>query len=84
VPLLGPPILPVTRKDRYEGLHRVGRSWLYVNRGLGWLVKVRFGCRPEITVLSLCGETQANGEGGRGNREKRQRRDPSTHSARSG
>ncbi len=56
VPLLGPPILPVTRKDRYEGLHRVGRSWLYVNRGLGWLVKVRFCCRPEITVLSLCGE----------------------------
>jgi len=54
VPLVGPPILPVRNKRRYEGLHRVGRSWLYVNRGLGWLWKVRFGCRPEITVLTLC------------------------------
>jgi len=54
VPLMGPPILPVRNKRRYEGLHAVGRSWVYVNRGLGWLFKVRFGCRPEITILSLC------------------------------
>jgi len=54
VPLVGPPILPVRNKRRYEGLHPVGGSWLYINRGLGWLLKVRFACRPEITILSLC------------------------------
>ena len=53
VPLVGPPILPVRHRDRYEGLHRVGAAWLYINRGLGWLRKVRFGCRPEITILTL-------------------------------
>jgi len=53
VPLLGPPILPVRDRDRYEGLHGVGGAWLYINRGLGWLWKVRFACRPEITILTL-------------------------------
>ena len=53
VPFVGPPILPVRNRQRYEGLHQVGRSWVYVNRGLGWLLKVRFACRPEITILSL-------------------------------
>jgi len=55
VPLVGPPILPVRNRRRYEGLHQVGGSWLYINRGLGWLLKVRFACRPEITILSLRG-----------------------------
>jgi len=53
IPLWGPILLPVVHRDRYEGLHRVGRSWLYINRGLGWLYQVRFNCRPEITVLTL-------------------------------
>jgi hypothetical protein len=63
VPLVGPPILPVRHRDRYEGLHRVGAAWLYINRGLGWLRKVRFGCRPEITILTLR-QTEASGAGG--------------------
>jgi predicted MPP superfamily phosphohydrolase len=53
IPLLGPPILPVRNKERYEGLHRVGGAWLYINRGLGWLWRVRFACRPEISLLTL-------------------------------
>jgi predicted MPP superfamily phosphohydrolase len=53
VPLVGPPILPVRNRHRYEGLHPVGGAWLYINRGLGWLRKVRFACRPEITILTL-------------------------------
>jgi predicted MPP superfamily phosphohydrolase len=53
IPLLGPPILPVRNKQRYEGLHRVGGTWLYINRGLGWLWRVRFACRPEISLLTL-------------------------------
>ncbi|MFO8013662.1 MAG: metallophosphoesterase, partial [Phycisphaerae bacterium] len=62
VPLVGPPILPVRNRRRYEGLHRVGGAWLYINRGLGWLRKVRFACRPEITILTL--RTAASGAGG--------------------
>ncbi len=43
---------------RFEaGLYRVERTWLYVNRGLGLeggaAPRVRFLCRPEITVLTL-------------------------------
>ena len=54
IPLLGPPILPVRNRGHYRGMHRVGRARLYINRGLGWLLKVRLACRPEITVLALC------------------------------
>ena len=53
IPLLGPPILPVRHRERYEGLHRVGGLWLYITRGLGWWLRVRFACRPEITVHTL-------------------------------
>jgi uncharacterized protein len=53
LPFVGPPRLPVVHRERYRGLCRVGRSWLYINRGLGWLVKVRFNCRPEISLLTL-------------------------------
>lgn len=53
IPLLGPPFLPVVNRKRYEGLHRVGRSWLYINRGLASMHNVRFKCRPEITLLTL-------------------------------
>jgi uncharacterized protein len=54
IPFIGPPILPVVNRDRYEGLHRVGRSWIYITRGVGWTPwRVRFGCRPEISLLTL-------------------------------
>ena len=53
IPLIGPPHLPVEHRDRYQGLHRVGRSWLYINRGLGWIVRIRINCRPEISLLTL-------------------------------
>ena len=53
IPFFGPLILPVRNKQRYEGLHRVGGAWLYINRGLGWLWRVRFACRPEISLLTL-------------------------------
>jgi hypothetical protein len=53
IPLLGPILLPVRNKQRYEGLHRVGGAWLYITRGLGWLIRVRFACRPEISLLTL-------------------------------
>jgi predicted MPP superfamily phosphohydrolase len=46
---------------RYEaGLYRVKDTWLYVNRGIGLqgdaAPRVRFLCRPEITILDLVPE----------------------------
>ena len=43
---------------RFEaGLYRVGKTWLYVNRGIGVeggiVPRVRFCARPEITVIDL-------------------------------
>lgn len=58
LPLLGA-LVRISRFGTYfdEGLHRVGRGLLYVNRGIGmeggWAPRVRFGCRPEIAVLEL-------------------------------
>ncbi len=52
-PFLGPPLVPVRNKSRYEGLHRVGGASLYVTRGVGWLYRVRFLARPEVAVLTF-------------------------------
>ena len=53
VPLLGPVVLPVRDKTHDAGLFAVGSQRLYVNRGLGYLLPVRFNCRPEITEFTL-------------------------------
>jgi len=42
--------------DWSQGLHRVGNSWLYVNRGLGTYFPGRLFCPPEVTVIELVGE----------------------------
>lgn len=36
-----------------SGLHRVGENQLYVNRGLGSYWPGRWGCAPELTVITL-------------------------------
>ena len=40
------------------GLQREGRLWLYVNRGIGMegrsAPRMRFLCRPEVTLIELC------------------------------
>jgi predicted MPP superfamily phosphohydrolase len=56
LPVFGPPLLPVRRRERYSGLYRVGeRTRLYVSNGLGWLIRVRFRARPEIALHTLHG-----------------------------
>lgn len=45
-----------TRLPRHleQGVHRVGRTWLVVSRGIGEsLLPLRFACPPEIVVVSL-------------------------------
>lgn len=53
-PFLPPPILPVENKNYVAGFYHLedGRN-LYINRGLGHSIKVRFNVRPEITVFYL-------------------------------
>lgn len=51
-PLLGPLFLPRHGLRYFQGLHRVGRMWLYISRGLGGY-PLRFGCPPEVTEFTL-------------------------------
>jgi len=53
-PFLPPPLLPVINRRYTSGAFDLGdgRS-LYINRGLGHLIRVRFNVRPEITLFTL-------------------------------
>jgi predicted MPP superfamily phosphohydrolase len=54
VPLLTRLVLPPFAHRYPRGLHQVGGMALYTNRGLGTVhARLRFLCRPEITVLTL-------------------------------
>ena len=53
-PFLPPPILPVRNKRYTAGEFVVapGRT-MYINRGLGYLMRARFNARPELTLFTL-------------------------------
>jgi hypothetical protein len=61
LPLVGP-LVRLSRFGSYHdvGLHRLGAGWLYVSRGLGTeggrAPRVRFLCRPEITLIEIAAE----------------------------
>lgn len=52
LPGLGPAFLPRHGFRYFRGLHQAGDLWVYVSRGLGGL-PLRFGARPEVTLLVL-------------------------------
>jgi predicted MPP superfamily phosphohydrolase len=53
-PFLPPPLLPVRNKRYTAGeIPLSGGRRLYINRGLGHLIRVRFNVRPEITAFTL-------------------------------
>jgi uncharacterized protein len=56
-PFIGPPILPVRHKERAAGLFHLNPAHpqraLYVNRGIGYLRRIRLFCPPEITCITL-------------------------------
>lgn len=58
LPLLGPVWARWVHRHRYvQGLHRVGRRWLYVSTGIGTIgVPLRLRCPPEVTVVDLMEE----------------------------
>ena len=54
LPFLPPLMLPPLGKRFVEGHFRMGRTQLYVNRGLGSVgLPFRFNCPPELTELTL-------------------------------
>jgi uncharacterized protein len=54
LPFLPPVHLPPLGKKYIEGHFQLGRTQLYVNRGIGTVdMPFRFNCPPEITVLTL-------------------------------
>lgn len=54
LPFCKPPILPIQNHDYIAGqVELSGKRTLYVNRGLGYLRRVRLNVRPEITVFEL-------------------------------
>jgi predicted MPP superfamily phosphohydrolase len=53
-PFLPPPLLPVANRNYVAGPYQLtGGRQMYINRGLGHLLQVRFNVRPEITVFHL-------------------------------
>jgi uncharacterized protein len=54
IPLLTRLALPPLSQRYTSGLYRVGDMLQYTNRGIGFVnLRLRFRCRPEITVLTL-------------------------------
>jgi predicted MPP superfamily phosphohydrolase len=53
-PFLPPPLLPVTNRRYTAGQFRLsGNRNMYISRGIGHLLHVRFNVRPEVTVFEL-------------------------------
>ena len=60
LPLLGPPILPTLARKYPAGSYKIGGMFLHTNRGIGMLApRVRFNCRPEITIFTLQSESNS-------------------------
>jgi predicted MPP superfamily phosphohydrolase len=53
-PFLPPPVLPVRNRRYTSGEFALsGGRRMYINRGVGHLLRVRFNARPEVTVFRL-------------------------------
>lgn len=53
LPVLGHVTLGPKGRRFVAGLYKVRDSWLYVNKGVGFGFRVRYGVRPEVAVLTL-------------------------------
>jgi predicted MPP superfamily phosphohydrolase len=56
LPFWGAIILPVSDRRYQQGMFALPHGQMYVSRGVGFLARVRFDCRPEIPVLRLMRE----------------------------
>jgi predicted MPP superfamily phosphohydrolase len=56
-PFLPPPLLPVRNRAYTSGEFALaGNRRMYISRGVGHLIRVRFGARPEVVLFELCRE----------------------------
>lgn len=53
IPLLGEPFAPVKDKRFIAGLYFWNNRWLYITKGIGSVLHMRFNCRPEVSLLTL-------------------------------
>lgn len=53
LPGYGALMLPVQHREFQCGLYELPRSRLYVSRGIGYLMRARFACRPEVAMIEL-------------------------------
>jgi len=53
-PFLPPPLVPVANKRYISGkIELSGNRNMYISRGVGHLLRVRFNARPEVAVFKL-------------------------------
>jgi predicted MPP superfamily phosphohydrolase len=52
-PFIGPHYAPVRDKRYVSGLHPWGSRQIHVTRGIGNVAGIRFGCRPEVSLLRV-------------------------------
>lgn len=64
LPVLGHVTLGPKGRRFASGLYKVRDSWLYVNKGVGFGFRVRYGVRPEVAVLTLVPHPPAPSESG--------------------
>lgn len=53
LPLIGTPFAPVEDKQFVEGLHDWRGRHIFITRGVGNVLGVRFNCRPEVSLITL-------------------------------
>jgi hypothetical protein len=53
LPFWGAILLPTSNKKLDQGRFLLPHGQLYVSRGVGFLMRVRFDCRPEIPIVKL-------------------------------
>ena len=53
IPGYGAPYLNTADREYDEGLFRLRNSHLYVSRGVGYIRRLRFDCRPEVPTFVL-------------------------------
>jgi predicted MPP superfamily phosphohydrolase len=53
VPGYGALIVPVQDKRLQQGLYTFPKSRLYISRGVGFLARARFCCRPEVPIFTM-------------------------------
>jgi predicted MPP superfamily phosphohydrolase len=62
LPGLGRPTLSRNARRFAAGMYRHKNSYLYVNKGVGFGFRFRYGVRPEVAVLTLRPESQGDKE----------------------